>query len=142
MIQKRRTIRQWAVFLLLILSTPITAQSVADEIKAVPQRSASLCYSLPTGEQHTDTPAPNGKKPFYISHYGCSAAYYLENAKDYEAPIATMAKADSANMLTPLGKDVLRRLRLIYEDAKLRTGELTVKGAQQMRQVTLMQTEQ
>lgn len=135
MIQKRRTIRQWAMFLLLILSTPITAQSVADEIKAVPQRSASLCYSLPTGEQHTDTPAPNGKKPFYISHYGCSAAYYLENAKDYEAPITTMAKADSANMLTPLGKDVLRRLRLIYEDAKLRAGELTVKGAQQIRQL-------
>jgi hypothetical protein len=39
------------------------------------------------------------------------------------------------NMLTPLGKDVLRRLRLIEQDAAHRTGEITVNGARQMRQL-------
>lgn len=132
----RKKIRLLATSVLMALCTSLSAQSAADEIAAVPQRSAGICYSLPIDQQHTDTPAPDGKKPFYISHYGCSAAYYLENAKDYVGPIATLAQADSLDMLTPLGKDVLRRLRLVYEDAKLRAGELTAKGAQQMRQVT------
>ena len=46
-----------------------TSQTIEDEIKAEPERSAGIIYSLPTGERHTDTPAPDGKKPFYISHF-------------------------------------------------------------------------
>ena len=126
-------IRQWAAALLLMLCTPIAAQSVADDIKASPERSAGIIYSQPLAAHRTDTPAPNGKKPFYISHYGCSAAYYLEDHRDYEAPLATLSKADSLHQLTALGRDVLRRLRLIYEDAIHRSGELTDKGALQMR---------
>ena len=94
-----------------------------------------LNYSLPTGKQQIDTPAPEGKKPFYISHFGSSAAYYLESLKEYDMPINTLVKADSVKMLTPLGKDVLRRLRLIRQDALHRTGEMTVNGARQMRQL-------
>lgn len=131
-----RYIRQWSILLLLVtICISATAQSVREEIDSDPQRSAGIRYSLPTSLQQADTPAPDGKKPFYISHYGCSASYYLDKTKDYTGPIATMAKADSLNMLTPLGKDVLRRLLLVYEDAKPRVGELTEMGAQQMRQL-------
>ena len=135
MTHKRINLRQWVLPFLLLLCSATSAQSIAEEIQAVPQRSAGIRYALPTGLQQTDTPAPKGKKPFYISHYGCPAAYYLENPKDYEEPIATLAKADSLNMLTPLGKDVLRKLRMVYDDAIYRVDELTVKGAQQMRQL-------
>lgn len=126
-------VRQCGWLLLLWLCTTAAAQNVIDEVKAKPERSAGLAYSLPTDLQYTDTPAPDGKKPFYISHFGSSAAYYLENMKDYQTSLVTLAKADSVNMLTPLGKDVLRRLRLIEQDALHRTGELTAKGARQMR---------
>ena len=118
-----------------MICTQLTAQTVVEEIKAKPQCSAGINYSLPTGKQQVDTPAPDGKKPFYISHFGSSAAYYLESYKEYQTSLVTLAKADSVNMLTPLGKDVLRRLRLIEQDAIHRTGELTVNGAQQMRQL-------
>ena len=118
-----------------MICTLISAQTVEDEIKSQPQYSAGIIYSLPTGIQHTDTPAPEGKKPFYISHFGSSAAYYLESYKEYQTSVVTLVKADSMNMLTPLGKDVLRRLRLIEQDAIHRTGELTVNGARQMRQL-------
>lgn len=131
-----RYIQQWGMSLLLtIISMPATAQSVREEIDSNPHRSAGIRYSLPTSDQLTDTPAPDGKKPFYISHYGSSASYYLDKTKDYTGPISTMAKADSMNMLTPLGKDVLRRLELVYEDAKTRVGELTGKGAMHMRKL-------
>ena len=128
-------VRQWATLLLLMICTQLTAQTVVEEIKAKPQCSAGINYSLPTGKQQVDTPAPEGKKPFYISHFGSCAAYYLESPKDYEVPINAFVKADSMNMLTPLGKDVLRRLRLIRQDALHRTGEMTVNGARQMRQL-------
>jgi hypothetical protein len=112
-----------------------TSQTIEDEIKAEPERSAGIIYSLPTGERHTDTPAPDGKKPFYISHFGCSASYYLESQKQYTNPIATLAKADSLNMLTPLGQDVLHRLKLICEDAKQRVGELTIAGTKLIQEL-------
>lgn len=131
----RINIRQWVSPLLLMICTQLTAQTVVEEIKAIPQCSAGIIYSVPTGKQQADTPAPDGKKPFYISHFGSCAAYYLESPKDYEAPINVFVKADSMNMLTPLGKDVLRRLRLIEQDAAHRTGEITVNGARQMRQL-------
>lgn len=118
-----------------MICTHLTAQTVVEEINAKPQCSAGINYSLPTSKQQVDTPAPDGKKPFYISHFGSSAAYYLESYKEYQTSLVTLAKADSVNMLTPLGKDVLRRLRLIEQDAIHRTGELTVNGAQQMRQL-------
>ena len=131
----RINIRQWVSPLLLMICTQLTAQTVIEEIKAIPQCSAGIIYSVPTGKQQADTPAPDGKKPFYISHFGSCAAYYLESRKDYEVPINVFVKADSMNMLTPLGKDVLRRLRLIEQDAAHRTGEITVNGARQMRQL-------
>ena len=127
--------RLWVCLLLLASCTMASAQTVAEEIKAKPECSAGIIYALPTGIHHTDTPAPNGKKPFYISHYGSSAAYYLENHKQYEEPIKVLAKADSLNMLTPLGKDVLRKLKLISEDALHRAGELTATGARQMHEL-------
>lgn len=88
---------------------------------------------MPVGKPQKDTPAPGGKKPFYISHYGCSAAYYLEHSRDYDTPYATLKKADDQGMLTTLGKDVMRRLQLVREDAHDRADELTEKGARQMR---------
>ena len=128
-------IRLWVCLLLLASCTTAVAQTVVEEIQAKPECSAGIIYALPTGIHHTDTPAPNDKKPFYISHYGSSAAYYLENHKQYEEPIKVMEKADSLNMLTPLGKDVLHRLKLISEDALHRAGELTTTGAQQMHEL-------
>ena len=118
------------------------------ELKADVNRAAGIYYALPVeldnkGKGHknaivpfNDTPAPDGKLPFYINHYACPCSYYLDNAEDYNAPYAIFAKADSLGKLTPLGRDVKRRLALIREDALGRTGELTAKGAQQSRAIT------
>lgn len=47
--------------------------------------------------------------------------------------IDVMERADKAGALTSLGKDVLRRLNIIYEDAKGLEGELTPVGVKQHR---------
>lgn len=110
------------------------AQSVQEKLATDVNCAAGLHYLRPT-TANDDTPAPDGKQPFYINHYGCPAAYYMEKAEAYDAPFLTLTKADSAGALTPLGRDVLHRVGLIRSDAHNRSGELTSKGVSQAREL-------
>ena len=92
-----------------------------------------MFYARKAGKMPKDTPAPSGKKPFYINHYGCPGSYYLDKSEYYTETYAVLAKADSLGKLTKLGKDVLRRIRMLYQDAEGRYGELTTEGAKQTR---------
>lgn len=122
----------------LLLTSAVTAagQTVAESLLADPNRAAGNFYALPVGKMPKDTPAPEGKKPFYINHYGCPTSFYRESSDLYEGPYAVFAKADSLGKLTKLGQDVKRRLELVWRDAQGRTGELTSKGALQSRELT------
>jgi hypothetical protein len=111
----------------------IKAQSVVKELQADVNRAAGMFYALPIGKMPKDTPPPAGKKPFYINHYGCPGSYYLDKKEYYDETFATLTKADSLGKLTKLGKDVLRRIQLLYQDAHNREGELTQVGARQSR---------
>jgi len=91
--------------------------------------------AYPNPHQHELTPAPEGKKPFYISHYGRHGSRYHNLPATYDIPYQTMAAADSLGKLTPLGADVLHRLELIRRDAKDHWGELTELGARQHREI-------
>ena len=121
----------------VLLSAAVTAagQGVVDELRANPNRAAGYFYALPIDKMPKDTPVPEGKKPYYINHYGCPASYYRESATLFEEPYAVFAKADSLGKLTKLGQDVKRRLDLIRRDAMERLGELTAKGALQSREL-------
>ena len=119
----------------LLVAMTTSAQSIAQDLHADPNRAAGSFYALPVGKAYKDTPAPKGKKPFYINHYGCSSSYYRETKSLFEEPYAVFAKADSLGKLTPLGKNVKLRLDLLRRDAHDRTGELTTKGAEQSHEL-------
>ena len=122
------------VFVGVLVTVNVQAQSaIAKELKADINRSAGMFYARPVVNMPKDTPAPNGKKPFYINHYGCPGSYYLDKQEYYTETHAIFAKADSLGKLTALGKDVYRRVSMLYEDANGRFGELTAKGARQSR---------
>ena len=123
----------WVIVSLLVSASVQAQTDVIKEMKADINRTAGMFYTRPVGKMPKDTPPPAGKKPFYINHYGCPGAYYLDKSEYYTETYAIFAKADSLGKLTPLGKDVFRRIRLLCEDAKGRYGELTEKGAQQSR---------
>lgn len=116
-------------------SADIQAQSVREEIRADVNRSAGTFLAYQVAQQPTMTPPPNGKKPFFLSHFGCQGSYYMDKPEDYETPYLILAKADSLGKLTPLGKDVMRRLDVIRRDAENRTGELSDIGEQQQRDI-------
>lgn len=109
------------------------AMMLEKEVKADINRAAGMFYARYTDKPQKDTPAPKGKKPFYINHYGCPGPFYLDKPEYYTETSATLAKADSLGKLTKLGKEVLRRVSLLAQDAKDRDGELTARGAQQSR---------
>ena len=115
-------------------SLHVTAQSFRKQISEHPELSANnyLAYPAPSGRL---TPAPSGYLPVYLSHYGRHGSRYLIHEQQYLRPIETLQQADSAGVLTNEGKDVLRKLRLMYTESYKRWGELTPLGAQQHQQI-------
>ena len=95
-----RLTRLFVGCLLLMGAVTATGQTVAEELLADPNRAAGNFYALPIDKMPKDTPAPEGKKPFYINHYGCSGSYYRESISLYEEPYQVFAKADSLGKLT------------------------------------------
>lgn len=122
------------VTILGCISLQATAQDVWKEIDQDPRRSASnyMAYPEPTKPL---TPAPKGKKPFYISHYGRHGSRFIINQRDYDYPYFTLLMADSLGKLNEKGQEILRRMKLLREDANNRLGELTPLGAQQHRDI-------
>ena len=111
------------------------SQSVVELIEKNPAY-ASCNYSIyPDSIPDNLTPAPSGKRPFYISHYGRHGSRYISNRKGYDTPYKMMLRAGAVDELTPVGKKVLDEMTLILNDTEGRWGELTSLGAQQHRQI-------
>lgn len=123
--------------LTLSATTLLWAQSltIREEIDKNPNLSASNSVAYPDPTQEKLTPAPGGKKAFYLSHYGRHGSRYLTKTEDYEYLVRIFKQANEQGKLTTLGKDVLRRILIIDEQAKHRWGDLTEKGAQQHRDI-------
>ena len=102
----------FTLLLCAICYTGISAQNAREEIYANRQLAGSNYLAYP-GPQKKLSPAPKGKKPFYISHYGRHGSRFLIGRNDYDRAWKILMKADSANALTAYGKDVLRRVDLI-----------------------------
>ena len=119
--------------LALVLATfglGVNAQTTFEEISADLNKAGGVYLAYPKGEAK-QTPAPKGYKPFYVSHYGRHGSRYLLGDGDYQWIIQLMTKADAINGLTPLGKDVLQRLQLVWKETEGHGGDLTPLGVRQ-----------
>lgn len=119
--------------LFLLLAITCKAQQALQDIIDNVYLSAGYLAVYPSPQQDTLTPPPSGKKPFYISHYGRHGSRHLLEPANYTDPIDILAPAESAGVLTPFGKTILQRLRIIKENAENHYGELTTIGAEQCR---------
>ena len=109
--------------------------SVKEEILEDVTCAAGVNRAYVPAVNRTWTPAPDGKSPFAIITYGRHGSCYLSKPADYDAPLKALAKADSIDRLTPLGKNVLDRLKLICRDARNHWGELSETGDRQQWQI-------
>lgn len=90
----------------------------------------SIYYAYPS-DRHLQTSAPEGYVPFYISHYGRHGSRWITSDDRYEKVLTVF----ETNALTPLGEDVKKRLQIVWEDAKGRSGDLTPLGERQHKQI-------
>ncbi len=125
-----------SITLSFLMALSAMAQStVYEEIKKHPEYTASNNVAYPGPKQAQLTPAPKGKQPFYISHYGRHGSRYLTKTRDYEYVVEVLTKAQKENKLSALGKDVLKRALILQQDAENRWGDLTPLGAQQNKDI-------
>jgi len=134
-------------FLTLVLTvlscwwSVVAAQSAFDMIRRNRNLSASNYCIYPDSALAPLTPAPEGKHPFYISHYGRHGSRYLSNRKGYDIPYNYLKTADSLGLLTPKGKEVMNEIKRIIDDSEGRWGDLSGLGKRQHRQIAWRMSE-
>ncbi|MBP3211981.1 MAG: histidine-type phosphatase, partial [Prevotella sp.] len=97
-----------------------------------PEQLGGVYYAYPVSASTpvANVAVPAGYEPFYISHYGRHGSRWLPDDERYEWVLAQFA--DTKN-LTPLGKNVRRRLQKVWKNARGNGGRLTPLGARQHR---------
>ena len=124
-----------AAYVLLFLTCTAYAQHPKDDIKQNIRRSANSLMAYPGPQQRKLTQAPQGKQPFYISHYGRYGSHHLLQKEEYDAPYNVLDLANKAGKLTIKGQDVLQRIGKIRNDAYEQLGELTPTGVRQQQMI-------
>jgi len=131
-----RDIRRWlAVAALSVVVSASWAQTTRQEMYEDPELNTGLYHVYPE-VQGSLTKAPKGFKPFYISHFSRHGSRWLADPEDYTIPLDALRAADSAGVLTALGQDALKRLEIVYEDAKGMEGSLSPRGVRQHRGIS------
>lgn len=117
----------------VVLMLQVQAQSVVEQFRTDPGKSGGVYYAYPGPSGTSLTAPPKGYKPFYISHYGRHGSRYMLSDSDYTKLLNILQSADSANALTPLGKEKLAQMKDIWAEANGHTDELAPLGKRQHR---------
>lgn len=129
-------IRRIAATMLAALALPclMSAQTTKEEVLSDLNRTGGVYYAYPVTETKL-TPAPKGYEPVYVSHFGRHGSRYLISDNDVRWVDELMHRADEANALTPLGKDVMNRLDTLMLETEGRSGDLSPLGTRQHKAI-------
>ena len=124
--------KKYLIIPLLLAAISAAAQPVPDNdfvnyLRAFPQRASQNLHSYEF-DALSDTPAPKGYKPFYISHYGRHGSRSAGDGHDYARLEKVLSEADADDQLTPDGNHLLDITRLVIERHGGMDGHLTPRG--------------
>ena len=94
-----------------------------------PEQMGGVYYAYPVTKTELAT-APEGFEPFYISHYGRHGSRWVTSDKRY---VWVNQHFEDQKNLTPLGKNVRKRLEKVWKNAQGNGGKLTPLGGRQHR---------
>lgn len=127
-------LKKYICFLsVLLLYNTAWPQASKEEIFDNIEKTAGVYFAYPEKEISSKSRAPRGYKPFYISHLGRHGSRYLINDNEYKDIINILEEAQKQHILTDLGKDVLRRLQLVWTEVEFRGGDLAPQGVREQR---------
>lgn len=101
----------------------ITADNLSDPLKLTVIHHPYYFTDL------SDTPAPSGYKPFYISHYGRHGSRYSGSSANTDAVLEVLNRAQKEGNLTAKGKELLSRYGELAALSDGMWGELSALGA-------------
>ena len=130
MINRRNLIVLFTIHFSLFTCIALAQTSKKEIFKDI-YRTGSNYFAYPGPSDKKLTKAPEGYKPFYISHYGRHGSRYMSNNEYYVTAINKLDSAAQLGLLTKKGEEVLAKLRIGYADAWHRDGDLTALGARQ-----------
>ena len=124
------------LILLALLPAMLMAQrpNVMDELKADPKKSYGNDYPYLFQPEQL-TAAPEGYKPFYISHYGRHGSRYYWSDKLYQELDTLMKQAGKLHLLTAEGEAFRKRFNDALPELNARWGELSEAGWQQHQNI-------
>lgn len=109
------------------------ADSFTKALSEDPGRAAGLFHHYEFDEI-SDTPPPEGYKPFYLAHYGRHGSRHQIEKRSFAA-VDTLEAAQKAGVLTPDGAALLDRLRPIVAEHEGMYGQLSQLGAEEHRRL-------
>jgi hypothetical protein len=118
----------------MLLPALIKAQTTREEFLGNISHSGGILQSYLFVETQA-TPAPEGYKPFYISHYGRHGSRWLTSAENYNRPKEILGEAHQANKLTALGASLSERVNIVAADAEKRYGDLSALGVIEQKNI-------
>lgn len=123
-----------AAALAMLLTTPAHAQVTKEKIDADGLAPSGIYHVYKPGDME-DTAAPEGYKPFYISHIGRHGSRYHSSDKTFGGLKAKFLKADSLGILTPKGKALYTELWKVDSASVGKTGMLSDRGKKEHKTI-------
>lgn len=117
---------------LLLCGSFLFSQTTKEEVLS-DIRLASGVYQPYIYKESTQTKAPEGYKPFYITHYGRHGSRWLDSPESYTTPQNILNEANNAGMLTDFGKKLCEKINIVAKDADGQYGDVTPQGVKEHR---------
>lgn len=123
--------KKFASFCLIVflVSGLCSAQEIPDVFARDPLRCGGRFYVYDYGHPAVLTPAPDGYRPFYISHFARHGARWCNS--EYTSLHDCLSRAAREGRLTGEGRALFSRFEAYYRKVRLRKGNLTGIGKAQ-----------
>lgn len=120
--------------LAMLSAMPSVAQVTIEKINSDRFAGAGIYHVYKPGDM-TDTKAPEGYEPFYISHLGRHGSRYHSSDKSFKGMNAMFMKADSLGILTMKGKALYSDMHRIDSVSAGKAGKLSDRGWKEHKEI-------
>jgi len=127
------------LFLLLTTAVlaivPMNGQNVRKLLQENPERYGGVHHSYEAPATVTDTPAPKGYTPFYVSHYGRHGSRYLTSMHSVTRVSHLFDSLDSLGVLSSEGVALHQALKALEKSHEEQAGYLTLRGGREHQEI-------
>ncbi len=119
------------LFAVILFSSPGWGQDARTLLQENPERYGGVHHSYEAPAVATDTPAPKGYEPFYVSHYGRHGSRYLTSMNSVTRVSHLFDGLDSLGVLSAEGVALHEALKALEQSHEDQAGYLTLRGGRE-----------